>query len=189
MLGQIERRLAGRREQQARAPDAELVAVGQAPAPAHPLSVHERAVAREAVVDQRPVAARALEDRVHARDLGVPRQRDLARRAAADVHERRLARQRDDPLPALAVAEQHVGRAVALGREGTHLDRARGPGEHDALHLAGLLLHLQTHLEALGRRDQQAAQIDALAAAQRELLALVPRDPRPTHVAKAGVSA
>ena len=106
-----------RPEQQPRAPDGELVAVDEPHAPAHAMSVHERSVAREPVVDERPVAAGALEDRVHAGDLGVPRQRDLARRAAADVHQRRLARERDDPLAALAVAEQHVRRAGALGRQ------------------------------------------------------------------------
>jgi len=63
------------------------------------------------------MAARALEDGVHAGDLGVPRQRDLARRATTDVHQRRLVRERHDPLTVLAVAEQHERGAGALGRQ------------------------------------------------------------------------
>jgi uncharacterized protein DUF6077 len=114
-VGRRERRLGLAEEHQPGPPDRDLVPVGEPRAPPHAMSVHERSVAREAVVDQRPVPAGALEDRVHARHLGVPGERDLARGAAADVHQRRLAAQLHDVLAALAVAEQHVRRAGALG--------------------------------------------------------------------------
>ena len=62
----------------------EPVAVAQRAAPDDPLAVHERAVARQAVVDQHPVRADALELRVQPRDLAIPGERHVAVRSAAD---------------------------------------------------------------------------------------------------------
>ena len=68
----------GRDEGENGMPDREHVAVAQRPAAVDPLAVDERAVARAAVVDERPDIADALDRGVRARDLVVPGQRDVA---------------------------------------------------------------------------------------------------------------
>src|SRR5215217_3542016 len=64
--------LAGRAEGDLRPAEAHDVAVLQAVATDEPLAVDERPVARKAVVLDGPVAAEALELRVHAGDLRIP---------------------------------------------------------------------------------------------------------------------
>jgi hypothetical protein len=67
------------------AADAHHVAVVQAPAAHDALAVDERAVARQAVVDERPIPAHELELGVGPRDLRIPRQRESVVIGPADV--------------------------------------------------------------------------------------------------------
>ena len=105
--------LAGRAVQHDGAPEAQHVAVAQAPAPVDALAVDERAVARQAVVDERPLAAARLELGVHAGHLAVPRQAQPDGVAPADPD--RLVAERDDALLAVAVA-MHEKRVAARAR-------------------------------------------------------------------------
>ena len=93
--------------------DGDHVAVAQPPPAGHPLAADVGPVVGEAVVDERPFVAGALQRGVHARDLGVPVERDVVRRPAADGHAVAL-RQRDDHLRAVAVAVEQEGVARAL---------------------------------------------------------------------------
>jgi hypothetical protein len=95
--------------------DAQLVTVAQ-PTPAdHAIAVHERAVARQPLVDDEPVASQAGQLDMQARDLLVPGQRRVARRVAAD-HGRRLPQQHD-PLSGGGLPVDEVGRAGPIGFE------------------------------------------------------------------------
>jgi hypothetical protein len=79
--------------------------------------VDEGAVARQAVVDHGPHAADALEQRVHARDLGIPVE---AQAMLGPTPERELVGvlgQDDDLLVAALVAEEDEGKAGPLHLE------------------------------------------------------------------------
>ena len=105
-------------------PEAQLVALLQAPAPAHALAVDERAVARQAVVGQRPGLAHALELGVHARDALVPVQRQVDALAAPDGQPLAVGRAGGRVLGLVAVAQQQERLALALGEDALlHLDR------------------------------------------------------------------
>ena len=76
----------------------------QPAATADPLAVHERAVARQPVVDQRELAARALQLRVQPGDLAVPADAQVRRRVAADAEHPDVGRHQPKLLLATAVA-------------------------------------------------------------------------------------
>ena len=79
------------------------------------LAVDERAVAREAVVDDRPVALHALEQRVHAGDLVVPVEHHVHELPASDRDLVHVLLECDDVLPMLAVTVDQERHAGALG--------------------------------------------------------------------------
>ena len=103
-----------RAEGQRGAPDADDVAVAQAAAGRHALLVDPRAVAREAVVGDRPVAAQPLERRVRARHARVPRQRHVGRLVAPDRQLGAVAGELDDDLPVVLVAQDEERRGRRL---------------------------------------------------------------------------
>ena len=96
-------------------PDADDVAVAQAVAAADALAVDVGAVARQAVVGDRPLPADALELGVQARDLRVPRQAHLVGGPAAHADAVAVGVEVDDPLLAVPVAEDEERPAAALG--------------------------------------------------------------------------
>ena len=128
-LGDLRRRGAphaalGRAEDHARAAEAQLVALLEALAPAHPLAVDEGPVARQAVVGHRPGVADVLELGVHARDPLVPVQREVDALAAPDGQPVAVGGQPDEVLGLGAVAQQQERLALALGEDALlHLDR------------------------------------------------------------------
>jgi len=106
--------------------DADDVAVLQPPAAVDALAVEEGAVARAAVVDERPLLPHPLERRVHARHGRVPGQRDVAGVLAAD-RQAHLVVEQQDALVAVALAVEHE-RHVAPGRVEALLELPRGGG-------------------------------------------------------------
>ena len=106
---------AGRAERDQRAADRDHVAVVQPVARRHALAVDVGAVARQAVVDDRPLVAEALERGVHARDLGVPVEHDLVARPPADR----------DPLADRRPGRRSPARRRRRGRRGTACRAAR----------------------------------------------------------------
>ena len=107
--GRARRRLRGA-EDDDRRPEAKLVAVGEPPPAADALAVEEGAVAGEAVVGDRPLAADALDLGVQARDLLVDVEADVDLRPAPDR----------DPLTARIEGEDalSVRRRARAGRAG-----------------------------------------------------------------------
>ena len=97
-------------------PDAQQVAVAQAPAPGDALAVDEGAVAREPVVDHEPLAAQRPQLRVELGDLGIPTDPHVGSLAAADRHRVR-ARQRFEHELVLLIAVGEERMALALGGE------------------------------------------------------------------------
>ena len=93
-----------------RLPHADHVAVAQPVAAAHPLAVDERAVPRQAVVGDRPLAPDALELRVQARDLRIPRQAQLVRGSAPHAQPLAIAVQVEDLLLAPSPRNTRNGR-------------------------------------------------------------------------------
>ena len=116
--------------------------------------------------------------------------------------------------PALLVRAARVARMVSAREAPVNTVISNVPGPASPLYLAGARLEaiypVSAIMDGVGLNltvlsycggmdfgvvvdrdisDDPWSLADALAEAQRELLALVPRDPRPTHVAKAGVSA
>ena len=78
--------------------DPDEVAVAQPLATPDASPVDKRAVARGAVVDERPLLSDPVEHGVHPRDGCVLGQGDIARRLAADRHPVRSRRELEDPL-------------------------------------------------------------------------------------------
>ena len=72
-------------EEQLRRAEAQPVALAQPLAPDDALAVDVGAVARQPVVDERPLVADLLEQRVRARHLDVPAERDVGLRLAPDA--------------------------------------------------------------------------------------------------------
>ena len=114
-LGRVRASSPGARQRITVLPDADHVAVAQAPAPADPLAVHERAVLGEPVVDEGRVLADELDLGMERRDLAVALEPQVRRRAAADPE---LVRARLDADDALLVG-------LRRGRRGTAARRAR----------------------------------------------------------------
>jgi hypothetical protein len=96
-------------------PDAQDVPIAQAVAPGDALPVDERAVAREAVVGDRPLVPQPLELGVQAAVLGVPLQGDVVARAAPDGRAAALRVEQDEALAAVAVAEHEERVATPFG--------------------------------------------------------------------------
>ena len=112
------------------------------PVPAvDPAAVHERAVERHAVVDQRPLAADRLEQRVRSRDLGVPRERDVGLFATTDRDSGPIRGQHQDVLLAAVVQPVQERDAGAFGLDpllqvaGRNHSRLVGVGHREAQHL------------------------------------------------------
>jgi hypothetical protein len=112
-----------------RLPDADHVAVAQAVAPADALPVDVGAVARKAVVADRPLARDVLELGVQARDLRVPGQRHAVARAASHADAIAVAVELDDLLLAVVAAEDQERPPAALRLDPlAQLDRRRAVG-------------------------------------------------------------
>ena len=121
----------------ARPPDARCTSpCAQRTAAVHALAVDVRAVARAAVVDERPDVPDALDVRVRARDLVVPRQRDVAGRLAPDAERRVRGAELDDPLPVGTVAVHEERRSAPLGVQTRLAARSArtGGGRGDRVH-------------------------------------------------------
>jgi hypothetical protein len=114
-------------ERERRAADAHHVAVGQPPATDHPLASDERAVARQAVVDQQPMEPGALELGVEPGDLRIPRKADVAVGVTANPEDLHPVRERDDPLRRVLVAVEQEWHATPLGVESLPKLRRRRP--------------------------------------------------------------
>jgi len=80
------------------------VAVGRAVAAVHLVAVEERAIAREAVIEQRPLLTDRLNEGVDARHLLIPGQRHVRLLPAADGDARSIGGKHQDPLLARAIA-------------------------------------------------------------------------------------
>ena len=147
--------LPGRAVEHHRLAEARHVAVAQVTPPADALAVDVGAVAREAVVDERPLPAAALEMGVQRRDLAVPLEADARRQRAADPHVVVALVERDDALRALGVAvdEERVAGALRVELRLHLLGRPRtGP--------CGLLGHPRRSLRcARGWRRTSATEL------------------------------
>src|SRR4051794_38523745 len=127
--------LAGGAEEQLGRTDAHAVAVVQRLLPMQALAVEERAVRRQSVVGQHPVAAHGLELGVQARNLVVVCEREVARRVSPDRQP--PGGQRADDLLAAGPAIDEERRAGAFGFElGLQLDR--GAAVHQRPRYPGL---------------------------------------------------
>ena len=133
------RLLAHGAERDQRVPHPHQVAVAQPLAAVHALAVDERAVARGAVVDQRPLLADAVEHGVDAGDRRVLRQRDVARLLPADRRALQLRGELEDPLLVLVRAVEQVRRPATVRLEpglqlggGRRVQRERQVVQRDA---------------------------------------------------------
>ncbi len=117
-VGRDHRRLlggAGRTEEEARAAGADDVPVGKLPPAGHSFLVDERAVRREAVVDERAIAADDLDLRVQLRGLGIPIKRDVGGLRPADPQLTLAVGDDQQLLRAIRIAVGEERPALALG--------------------------------------------------------------------------
>ena len=130
-----------------------IVSPSRKPPPAaDALAVDERAVSREAVVDERALGPDELELGVQARDLGVPVEAEVGRLAAPDPHRLDLGADHDQHLLALGVAVHEERPAEALGLD-LRLELGGGAGPR----LRGLRASTAANLvRGHGRRSQPA---------------------------------
>ncbi len=89
----------------------------QALAPEHTLVVEEGAVPRQAVIDDRPFTAEALELGVQARHLSVPGDREARLRAAADRAAALLAPELEQHQPGILVTQGQERLLLAASRQ------------------------------------------------------------------------
>lgn len=112
-------RLAPRRERIVKGDETRAAAndltVSQASPGRDPQAVDERSVARQTVVEDKPVIAKALQFGMHPRDLGVELQLDIASLAATDGGAIVLVAQREQTLRAIGGLVEEEGEARTFG--------------------------------------------------------------------------
>ena len=114
-------------EEQLRRAEAQPVALAQPLAPYDTLAVDVGPVARQPVVDERPLVTDELEQRMRARHLDVPTQRDVRLGLAPHGQPPPVARQDEDELASVFAAAGQKRLAAALGRdERLHVGGAAG---------------------------------------------------------------